>query len=1015
VGFTCFKREQVVDFDGLDLFAISGPTGAGKSSLLDAIVYALYGRIPRVGKRGYTEFISLGATRMSVRFDFRLGDRRYRVTRAARRVGAPSAQIEEVTEDGETLRPLADGVANVDKAVLQTVGLDYDGFIQAVVLPQGDFAKFLKSAPGDRTKLLRDLLRFGRYEEMRRLAQAKSTTAAAAASHMEKRLLEDYGGTSTAEIDRLEKKVADEKRDLQELRTQLAGAETDVKKTRRLRERTAELETRRAERTGLAVKEKEISQKERQVEAAARAAGVAPLLDQVRHAENRAKKAGEELADANAALRRAVEGETKARARAEKAEKAVKRIPDLETTIQQLGEVIGLLEPKKRSEQSVRRFETDQQDTQERLGALEKQRVRVEREIEDAAKRLASAQRELDRVEYDPKLHERVEGVLDDAAALAKLRDLQEQAQEAVREAAREAADTRKETEAIAHRVETSARAVEKAVRAADQATARLSDAERAHAADHLRGQLRVGEPCPVCEQSIRNVPKSRKVDVRLDKLRTADADASRHAAEVRQKHSELQSDARGLVKAATTAEKKLVRLTEAAKAKAAEHAEAGKRFAAWARRAHVELTDPIEDHIRKLDRELRAKRKRRDEALEAVTAVTKSRDDAQRALEKLDSQIGSAREKLARIADQLNEVRAQLAEYVKKIRLAAGEHDPRDVRNALETEKAELERSREEARGKVEAASKTVVACQARVGAAKEQVTEVTSELDAAHGRAKQGVRAAGFTSETAARAALLDEELLRRLEREVKEFGQRLAAFDIRIEDLQKELGGQFIRQEELDKKEAEQEDLAARVESTASELRVVEEQLQQLRERLVKAQSLMSELEGHREVARVFGVLADELQSNRFQQYLLEETIGKLVAGASQRLKKISDRYALVLREGDFRVVDHDNASEQRSAETLSGGETFLTSLALALELSAQVQNASGALQLESIFIDEGFGTLDPDTLETVAGAIESLPVGGRMVGIITHIAELTERLPGCITVAKFHDGSQVEVHR
>jgi exonuclease SbcC len=190
-------------------------------------------------------------------------------------------------------------------------------------------------------------------------------------------------------------------------------------------------------------------------------------------------------------------------------------------------------------------------------------------------------------------------------------------------------------------------------------------------------------------------------------------------------------------------------------------------------------------------------------------------------------------------------------------------------------------------------------------------------------------------------------------------------------------------------------------------------IEEQLQQLRDRLVKAQALTSQLEAHRGVARVYGLLADELQSNRFQQYLLEETIGELVAGASQRLKKISDRYALVLREGEFRVIDHDNASEQRSADTLSGGETFLTSLALALELSAQVQNAAGALRLESIFIDEGFGTLDADTLETVAAAIESLPVGGRMVGIITHIAELTERLPGRIAIDRGSDGSRVRV--
>lgn len=162
------------------------------------------------------------------------------------------------------------------------------------------------------------------------------------------------------------------------------------------------------------------------------------------------------------------------------------------------------------------------------------------------------------------------------------------------------------------------------------------------------------------------------------------------------------------------------------------------------------------------------------------------------------------------------------------------------------------------------------------------------------------------------------------------------------------------------------------------------------------------------------RVYGELGDELQIQRFQRYLLDENVRDLVAGASERLKALSDRYTLVLHEDhNFNVLDHDNAGEERSADTLSGGETFLTSLALALELSAQVQRAAGALQLESIFIDEGFGTLDQETLDTVAAAIAMLPKGGRMVGIITHIAALTEQMPGRVVVERTDDGSRVRV--
>ena len=119
--------------------------------------------------------------------------------------------------------------------------------------------------------------------------------------------------------------------------------------------------------------------------------------------------------------------------------------------------------------------------------------------------------------------------------------------------------------------------------------------------------------------------------------------------------------------------------------------------------------------------------------------------------------------------------------------------------------------------------------------------------------------------------------------------------------------------------------------------------------------------------------------------------------LVVGASQRLKELNERYELAFNEGHFEVIDHDHGRLSRSADTLSGGETFLVSLALALQLSDEVQQAAGAVRLDSLFIDEGFGTLDPETLNTVADAIESLGKTKRMVGVITHVPELHRRLP------------------
>ena len=155
-------------------------------------------------------------------------------------------------------------------------------------------------------------------------------------------------------------------------------------------------------------------------------------------------------------------------------------------------------------------------------------------------------------------------------------------------------------------------------------------------------------------------------------------------------------------------------------------------------------------------------------------------------------------------------------------------------------------------------------------------------------------------------------------------------------------------------------------------------------------------------------VLAELVAELRGDRFGDYIVTETLQLLAAHASQELLRISDgRYSLVSEDGDFEVVDHANADERRSVKTLSGGETFLASLALALALSRHVGDLAtdglGA-KLEAVFIDEGFGTLDPETLDDVIDALERLRAEDLMVGVISHVPELGERVRSGLEVHK-----------
>jgi exonuclease SbcC len=191
----------------------------------------------------------------------------------------------------------------------------------------------------------------------------------------------------------------------------------------------------------------------------------------------------------------------------------------------------------------------------------------------------------------------------------------------------------------------------------------------------------------------------------------------------------------------------------------------------------------------------------------------------------------------------------------------------------------------------------------------------------------------------------------------------------------------------------------------------------QVARIDEQLAAAEALRADQRTATTRQQVADGLAGHLAANRFEKWLLDEALHQLVAGASEMLAELSGgAYALAVdtRSGGFGVVDHTNASQVRSARTLSGGETFLASLALALALADQVAGlaVAGSARLESLFLDEGFGTLDPDTLDVVATALDELGARGRMVGIVTHVRELAERLPVRFEVRKVGGSATIE---
>ena len=187
----------------------------------------------------------------------------------------------------------------------------------------------------------------------------------------------------------------------------------------------------------------------------------------------------------------------------------------------------------------------------------------------------------------------------------------------------------------------------------------------------------------------------------------------------------------------------------------------------------------------------------------------------------------------------------------------------------------------------------------------------------------------------------------------------------------------------------------------------------EIEEMEKNIAHAYELEEELAIERGHVRVASTLGNHLKANNFEAWLLEEAMEVLIDGANRLLDELSGGgYSLRVRRSQFEVVDHRNAELTRTTRTLSGGELFLVALSLALTMAEQLAELTGmSSRLESVFLDEGFGSLDQESLDVVASVLDELVGRGRTVGIVTHVRELAERMPVRFEVTKGPETSSV----
>lgn len=986
-GFGPFRDRQIVDFDSFaddGIFLIAGKTGAGKSSILDAVCFALYGGVPRYEggeKRLRSDHCRPDdVTQVVVEFSTPAG--RYRVTRSPeyerpkKRGGGMTVQAAAVQLDVLVGGEWVGLAAREREAALELdeiLQLSREQFLQVILLAQNRFSEFLLAGSRERQALLRRLFgteRFedvqARFEDRRKAAEAelgsRLATVTARLDEGERLVANaELAGDATdtagegAEADAPPRNAATIEERLEELRR--AKARADYRAERRAAERIeAEKRSAAADAALAALRDEQRAQAERN---RARAA-----LDRLDAEEPRVAEARAELRDARAAeaLRSSIAAATRTAAASDAARQTAERA-------RAAWEALGIDADDHAAWAAER---TRQTGAWQRAAELERMAPALERELTAAAEAVAVAAARIESAETEravlparldalTKDRDEARRTADRAADLLAALEIARARRAAAGEVVRLTADRAAAEQVLAE--------ASSALAGMQTALARLRQRRLDGFAGELATTLHDGDPCPVCGAREHPAPAVHSDPVSADDVDAVEADRDRAAA-LEREASEVVSTLRAQLAAAVTradgrdvdtADDELARATD-------EHSAS---TAASARVADLERQrDEVVDRIRELDRDHERDLAALTSAREAHAVLAQRAADADTAIAEARGSYGSVVE---RVSAATKEVESALA-LVEAI--------------------AEQER---------------------RTAAADETAAELAASIDAS-----------GFDDAAAAQKALRTDAERTALEVRITEHSvqrekERAILLDLELRTLP---------EEPIDLAPAEEQSrLARQLWSTAGDesgrASAVAEQITALIDSAAaeheRTAADAADYEVLRGLADAIAGRGANTRKMTLETFVLAAELEEIVDAANRRLGDMSaGRYqlrhsdALAARgaaSGLGIVVFDAFTGQTRPAQSLSGGETFLSSLALALGLAEVVTARAGGIRLDTLFIDEGFGSLDGDTLDVAMRTLDELRQGGRTVGVISHVEAMQEQIPAQLAVHATPNGPSI----
>jgi exonuclease SbcC len=1130
-GFASYRKAASVDFRDADFFVLVGPTGSGKSTIIDAMVFALYGTVPRWGDRAaVAPALAPTATRGWVRLIFDIGGRRYAAVRDIRRSGGKSqsvtvkeARLERFAspdaegEQDDDIESLATGAPKVTKAVEALLGLTFEQFIQSVALPQGEFAKFLHATDGERQSILKNLLGYGIYDDIQRSANSRATDNKLRAETLQEQLAE-YGDATPEQIAELEHSHA-ELTQFQHHVTSVAvpALKAAIAEADLARGRTEQLTEERTELLNV-VRPDGIDELDGQQQAAKSAVTIAEA-EQIRLEQNddtarAALHAAPPRHELERTLAQWAEVSTLTEQQPIFAAAAATAGAELQTAgdsrDQSDAAVLatqGALTAARRDLESRQRALTEVQTGLDSVGSIvvPDDLAATAQTIREASDVLAQANADVVSAETSQRtaveqLDTAVDfGILTTAASdTAELQSTLADDEESTTQRA-DASNTLTTWRANATKAVETFAAAEKA----------LHEAEHRNRAVAIRAHLHVGDDCPVCGNHIAELPSAADdVDLHAAQAAMKAAKASADEANAECARFEKENDSALAVRNEQLRRAETIRARLATALKVlnlgnsadilddvldvSAGADLLSRLAVAASTAHAGVSAAqreraaLEENRRAADIALNSARDGLRTAGKAMQLAESHATSARAALRSArdgaavlepptidDTDIEAAWFSLSKWATERAGALATRVETESGGAPGAGA-DVTHGQKALSTTEnaATLARDRFTEASVAKKGADDAVAISEKRKAELDQLLADASAADIAADQlahvialqAEVTAAAAALTTSRGAVAAARDAfaaasaaiqtswHQLQRTRDPLTRFGApevtttdvasgwrliadwsaaEAASRQVQItaaesSAVEADSSAQVANDALAEAFAARSIDLPAGLSpvmlcaqaptSIASSLATASAGLARAQERVRESEAMRESMKQAEEQSQVARELANLMRTNQFPRWLMASALDTLLEDASGILMELSGgQFALTRNDTDLLVIDHNDADMSRLVKTLSGGETFQASLALALALSEQVTSlsAAGASKLESIFLDEGFGTLDETTLDVVAGTLENLASSGsRMVGVITHVAALAERIPVRFEITRSGGGSHIE---